>query len=159
MNRLLLTIALALGATLTAAALGDTVRPLADPDPFVRKTLRVRVTNVHLAAGTIWVGVYESADDFLDREKALLVPVRVTALGDAYVDIPNLIVGEDYALGIFHDLDDNGEFDTNWLGLPAEPWAFSGRLASRLRLPRFEEVSFVFKGEKTVPPLRLRTWL
>lgn len=159
MNRLLLTLVFVLGATFAAAAAGDTVRPPTDPDPPVRKTMRMRVTNVHLASGTIWVGVYNSADDFLDREKALLIPVRVTALGDAYVDIPGLIVGEDYALGIFHDLDDNGEFDTNWLGLPAEPWAFSGRLASRLRLPRFEEVSFVFKGEKTMPSLRLRTWL
>lgn len=158
MNRLCLTITFALCASLAIASAGDPVRPTVDPDPVVRKTMRMQVTNVRLAGGTIWVGVYKSAEDFLDREKALLVPVRITAVGDAYVDIPNLVVGEDYALAIFHDLNDDGEFDTNWLGLPAEPWAFSGRLASRLRLPRFEEVSFLFEGEITVPSLRLRTW-
>ncbi len=114
--------------------------------------------NVRKPYGTIWIGVYQSADDFLDREKARLVAVKVDEAGRAVIEIPDLLPGEDYALGIFHDINDNGEFDTNWLGLPAEPWAFSGELKSRLRLPRFEEVSFIFKLQAPRQVLRLRTW-
>ncbi|MEM9929695.1 MAG: DUF2141 domain-containing protein, partial [Bacteroidota bacterium] len=74
------------------------------------------------------------------------------------IEVPELLPGEDYALGIFHDVNDNGEFDTNWLGLPAEPWAFSGKLRSKLRLPRFHEVRFVFDAQAPMPTYRLRKW-
>ncbi len=110
--------------------------------PLMTRTVRVKVDNVTSAQGTIWVGVYESPDDFLDRDKARLVAVRVNTTGSAMIDISGMVVGKEYALGIFHDLNDNGELDTNWLGLPAEPWGFSGRLRSLFRLPRFQEVAF-----------------
>lgn len=120
--------------------------------------LVLAVTNVRQASGTIWVGVYESDADFLSREKARLVACRVDATGMITMDINGLTEGETYALAIFHDLNDNGELDTNWLGLPAEPWAFSGHLRSRLRLPRFGEVSFVYQRENGQQLLRLRKW-
>lgn len=124
----------------------------------LKGSLYFSVDNVREAGGTIWVGVYESPDDFLDREKARLVAVRVTHAGRAMIEIPDMVFGKEYALGIFHDENDNGEFDTNFIGLPAEPWAFSGKLKSRLRLPRFEEVSFTFKQSAPLQVLRLRTW-
>lgn len=129
--------------------------PVTDPPPD--GTLRIAVTNIRQAGGTLWVGVYTGEDDFLDRHKARLVPIRVTTTGRQYIEIDSLVAGEDYALGLFHDVNDNGEFDTNWLGLPAEPWAFSGRLRSRLRVPRYEEVSFVY-GRDSVADLPLRVW-
>lgn len=130
----------------------------APPAEPVTGTMRVYVDNVREATGRIWVGVYTSEEDFLDREKARLVYVHVTDQGPARVDIPELVVGRDYALAIFHDVNDNGEFDLNWLGLPAEPWAFSGMPRTRLRLPRFEEVSFSFRGGNGSKVYRLRKW-
>lgn len=124
----------------------------------VRKTMRVYVDNVKQAKGTIWVGVYESEEDFLDREKARLVYLKITQKGRAYLEIPDMVVGKDYALGLFHDENDNGEFDLNWLGLPAEPWAFSGKPKTRLRLPYFREVSFRFDQAKEEQVVRLRKW-
>lgn len=124
----------------------------------IKKTLVVTVDNVRAAQGTIWVGIYESSEDFLDREKARLVAVKVNMEGRTLVELPDMVLGQKYALGLFHDVNDNGEFDTNWLGLPAEPWAFSGRLHSKLRLPRFEEVSFRLGQDSFNPVLRLRKW-
>jgi len=122
------------------------------------RTLQVAVDNVRSAQGTIWVGIYQSEEDFLDREKARLVAVKVSEEGRAYVALPDMEVGKQYALGLFHDVNDNGEFDTNWLGLPAEPWAFSGEPKTRLRLPRFDEVSFRLTDSTTWSVLRLRKW-
>jgi uncharacterized protein (DUF2141 family) len=124
----------------------------------MKGSLYFSVDNVREAEGTIWVGIYESADDFLDREKARLVAVKVTSMGQAIIEVPNMVFGKRYALAIFHDKNDNGEFDTNFFGLPSEPWAFSGRLKSRLRLPKFDEVSFTFRHQAPIQMLRLRTW-
>lgn len=121
-------------------------------------SLYVSIDNVKLPAGTIWVGIYESEEDFLDREKARLVAAKVSTTGLAIIEIPDLVYGKTYALGIFHDENDNGEFDTNFLGLPAEPWAFSGTLKSRFRLPSFDEVSFTFDRTTPRQVLRLRKW-
>lgn len=134
---------------------GPTDPPEAEP---IGKTMRVYVDNVRSAVGTIWVGVYESEDDFLDREKARLVYLKITEKGRAYLEIPDMIVGKNYALGLFHDENDNGEFDLNWLGLPAEPWAFSGAPKTRLRLPYFNEVSFQFDQRREEQVVRLRKW-
>ena len=121
-------------------------------------TLRFSVENVKHAKGTIWVGVYTSEDDFLDREKARLVAVKVSDSGVCDISIPEMVVGKEYALGLFHDENDNGEFDTNFFGLPSEPWAFSGTLKSRFRVPRFNAVSFRFETSAPAQILRLRTW-
>jgi len=126
-------------------------------DPVVG-TMRVYVDNVREAQGTVWIGVYTSSDDFLDRQKARLVSVKISSTGKAYVDIPGMVVGQEYALGLFHDVNDNGEFDLNWLGLPTEPWAFSGQPKTRLRLPYFHEVSFDFSLMEAGKTVRLRKW-
>ena len=141
---------------LFAAVLSVRAEP-APPDT-VPGTLRFSVDNIKYAGGTIWVGIYTSEDDFLDRDKARLVAVKIDATGKRYIEIDGMEIGREYALGLFHDIDDNGEFDTNFLGLPSEPWAFSGELKSRFRLPRFKEVSFLFREGAPEQALRLRTW-
>lgn len=144
-------------AILISGTAGAGPGSIEEPEP-IKRTLRVYVDNVKKAKGTIWIGIYESEDDFLDREKARLVYLKITEKGRAYLDIPDLTVGKEYALGIFHDENDNGEFDLNWLGLPAEPWAFSGLPKTRLRLPYFTEVSFRFNAGQEQQRVRLRKW-
>ena len=145
---------LILALILTALTLPATDTP---PDS-VTGTLRFSVDNIKYAGGTIWVGIYTSEEDFLDREKARLVAIKISTTGERYIEIPEMVVGQEYALGLFHDKNDNGDFDTNFLGLPSEPWAFSGTLKSRFRLPRFKEVSFYFEENAPEQMLRLRTW-
>lgn len=120
--------------------------------------LQLTVTNIKAETGRIWVGVYLSEDDFLDREKARLVEAKVDSIGNITIPITALDYGTEYALAIFHDEDDNGELDRNFLGLPTEPWAFSGEPKTRLRLPRFEEVKFCFKQGQEAQVVRLRKW-
>ena len=134
-------------ATITAA-------PITDPP--ITKTLQLAVTNVEVDAGMIWVGIYTGEEDFLNKEKARLVGVRVTTTGVAHIDLPDMEIGREYALALFHDIDNDGEMNRNWIGLPSEPWAFSGEPKTRLRLPRFSEVSFTMCAQMMGTTLRLR---
>lgn len=150
MNRSLAILLLLVFGTMLSMAPAERVTPT--------RTLILSVDNVRDAAGTIWVGIYTSEEDFLDREKARLVAVKINASGRAYVELPDMMIGKEYALGLFHDVNDNGEFDLNWLGLPAEPWAFSGTPRTRLRLPYFKEVSFLLDETASGKMVRLRKW-
>lgn len=125
-----------------------------EPGETVAATLTV--DNVATNTGTLWVGIYESPQDFLDREHGRLVSHHVTGTGRQHIYVDGLVVGKTYAVAVFHDENDNGELDTNLLGLPAEPWAFSRSLQSWLRKPRFEEMSFVFEPAGGLPILSLR---
>lgn len=141
---------LILGAMLSLATARDTMPKTA--------SLELTVTNIRHSGGRVWVGIYLSEADFLDREKGRLVEAQVKKDGSLIIPISGLDYGTEYALAIFHDEDDDGELNTNWLGFPSEPWAFSGEPKTRLRLPRFEEVKFCFKQGKEMQTLRLRKW-
>jgi uncharacterized protein (DUF2141 family) len=120
--------------------------------------LEIEIDNIDQAKGTIWIGVYRSEADFLDRAhgRLLAVPVRGTRSLRAQID--ELRTDRYYAIALFHDRNNNGELDRNFLGLPAEPFAFSGELRSRWRLPRFAEVAFRFQPERTPMRFYLRNW-
>lgn len=142
-----------------ASSLLATVMLFASPDTMpVTGALQLTVTNLKVKTGRVWIGIYTNETDFLDREKARLVEIKVNKKGAVKIAIDSLNYGSEYALAIFHDEDDNGEMNLNWLGLPSEPWAFSGEPKTRLRLPKFEEVKFCFKPSKEAQTVRLRNW-
>lgn len=137
-------------ATLMLFALPDTMRESG--------ALQLTVTNIKAETGRVWVGIYMNEEEFLDREKARLVEMKVDQKGQLIIPIDSLDYGSEYALAIFHDEDDDGEMNLNWFGLPSEPWAFSGEPKTRLRLPKFDEVKFCFKPGKEDHLVRLRKW-
>lgn len=54
-----------------------------------------------------------------------------------------------YAVKVFHDENNNGELDTNFIGIPKEAVGFSNN-PSLMGMPSFEKVSFLVDGEKTM---------
>ncbi len=54
-----------------------------------------------------------------------------------------------YAIKVFHDENNNGELDTNFIGIPKEGVGFSNN-PSLTGMPSFQKVSFQLNGEKTV---------
>ena len=63
--------------------------------------------------------------------------------GAATMAWPALPYGR-YAVVVFHDENDNGTLDHNWLHLPAEPLGFSGgfELSIHSGMPSFEKLQF-----------------
>ena len=119
--------------------------------------MELAVNHLEYDYGTLWIGVYESEDTFLDRSKADLHAIKVRDLKSKKIYLNNLAYG-DYAVAVFHDLNDNGEMDFNWMGVPQEPFAFSRPVASKWRLPKFSEVKVgVYQSHKTIST-PLKSW-
>lgn len=119
--------------------------------------LRLEVKNVQEARGWIWVGVYDSEDNFLIKEKSIVEGVQVRGIGAIQIPISGVRYGE-CAVAAFHDINGNGELDRNWLGIPTEPYAFSRKPPSKWRLPRFWEVAFKFAPGQDNLSVVLDTW-
>lgn len=119
--------------------------------------LRLEISNIQTAGGTIWVGVYDDEKHYFDQQKALIKAVPVSATGRVELEIGALRYGT-YAIALFHDVNNNGTLDRNALGVPTEPYAFSQLPRSRWRLPRFDEVQFRFLHNDQVLHTELKRW-
>jgi uncharacterized protein (DUF2141 family) len=54
--------------------------------------------------------------------------------------------GATYAIALSHDENDNGRFDTNFLGMPTEGYGFSNDARPTLSAPSFDRCRFVYRG-------------
>ncbi len=52
----------------------------------------------------------------------------------------------EYAVAVFHDINDNKKLDTNLFGAPKEPVGFSNNFKPAFSPPKFNDCRFVFKA-------------
>lgn len=69
------------------------------------------------------------------------VPVKNLKAEAVFSGIP---YGE-YAIRVFHDVNGNKKLDTNFLGIPKEPYGFSNNAKSRFGPPDYDKSKFTFK--------------
>lgn len=131
--------------------------PSVPVNPPEEGVLYVEIKNIQHARGTIWIGVYNSEENFLIKEKAVLKEYQVQQTGTVRVPVEHVRFGP-CAVAIMHDVNGNGDMDRNWLGIPIEPYAFSKKPASKWRLPRFREVVFDFEPEHDQLKVTLDRW-
>jgi uncharacterized protein (DUF2141 family) len=113
--------------------------------------LEIKITNIEKGSGTIYIGVLDSAENWLKSDvesKAFRdVTQAVTSTDDLLVSVEGLPPGT-YAISLFHDLDADAELDTNFIGYPKEPFGFSAPMG-KFGPPKFEEAVVEFSGEDT----------
>ena len=54
-----------------------------------------------------------------------------------------------YAIICFHDENDNGELDTNWLGVPTEKFGFSNNKMGMFGPPKYKDCLISLDKEQT----------
>jgi len=120
-------------------------------------SMELAINDIEHNYGTLWIGLYASEEAFLDKDQAHLEAIKVSDFKDKRIYLNDLDYG-DYAVALFHDLNNNGELDVNWLGVQEEPFAFSRPVPSKWRLPKFSEVKVgLYQSHKTVST-NLKTW-
>lgn len=106
-----------------------------------QNSLEINVTGLKILKGSVYIGLYDKAEGFTDLEavyKFVIVPVKNNK---AYAKIENLPNGT-YALGVFHDLNNNGVLDKNFVGYPIEIYGFSNNKRAIFSAPSFASCSF-----------------
>jgi len=120
-------------SALFALALGATQAEAAE--------VTVVVDQVHSADGKVYVTLWGSKETWLDDQKSLQnigEPARIGAITFVLHDV----APGRYAIATFHDENDNGEMDFNFIGYPTEGYAFSRDIRPFLSAPSFESCAF-----------------
>lgn len=99
-------------------------------------TLDISITKFN--KGSILIALYESEESYMKESyKSADVLVKNNKAKFIFHSIKKGV----YAFSLFHDLNDNKKLDTNFLGIPKEPYGFSNNKKGRFGPPKFNEAS------------------
>ena len=112
--------------------------------------LTVDVVGVASAEGSVGCALFSRsvAGQFPLAQEAAIRTRHPAKPGTLQCVFRDLSAGE-YAVSAAHDLNDNGQTDRNFVGLPTEPWAVSNNVRPTLRAPRFAEAAFTLATTDT----------
>jgi uncharacterized protein (DUF2141 family) len=98
----------------------------------------VTVTGINDTKGTIRVGLFSSEEEFL--ENAVYGEV-VKATGSKVTVVFNSLPPGQYGISVIHDENENGELDSNFMGIPKEGFGFGNNAMGMFGPPSFKEAS------------------
>jgi len=142
MHRRVLLAALALAALVIA-------------EPAFAARIIVTVSGLRSAAGGLYVGLYATPSKFLNGTQVDAMKKVRAGSGPITVVFDNLAPGT-YAIGAYHDENNNDHFDTDFIGLPQEGYALSNGVRAVMAKPTFQQAAFTVGTADTPIALHVR---
>jgi uncharacterized protein (DUF2141 family) len=103
-------------------------------------TLTITLKGLRNSKGKILVWLYSGEKGFPDKPKEAF---RTMAVGLKEGSVPQVqfsgLTTGSYAVSAVHDENDNGEMDTNWIGIPREGLAVSRDAKGSMGPPKFKD--------------------
>ena len=111
--------------------------------------LLVIVSGLRSQEGNVHIALYDDPDRFLDSDGMILkveVPIVNGMARHKFIDLEH----RRYAVAVYHDENDNDEFDQGFLGIPLEDYAFSNNAPVFLGPPSFADAAFAVPETREV---------
>lgn len=126
--------------------------------PIDSSTLNLSIQNIEKATGNIMVAVFEGEDNFLKDDKAVASKIAlVEKMGTLKISFPNLPHGE-YSVAVYHDVNGNQKLDTNFFGVPTEPYGFSNNARSKWGAPKYNVARFQLNQLEQNMVINVKKW-
>lgn len=110
---------------------------LAGFESYSQNKLTVTISNIPNNKGELYIGLFNDADNFPNKDNTYKYVIVQAMKGSVSVsfDVPY----GNYAVSVFHDANENGILDTNFLGAPTEYYGFSNNARSTFSAPSFKD--------------------
>ena len=118
------------------------------------ETLTVKIQDVRNGSGKLTLALYGSQETFEEFSDDVVSRSLEAKQGTVTVTFHDLPPG-DYAIAAFHDENGNGDFDTNFLGVPEEGYGFSNDPTVLLGPPSFDDAAVELSSTKGVTKVSL----
>jgi uncharacterized protein (DUF2141 family) len=115
--------------------------------------LTVLVENVKSGEGTVRAGLFNKVGAF---PKTPLIRQSAEAKTDAVSIVFKDLEPGSYAISAFHDVNDNQKLDTNFVGMPIEPYGFSRDAHGLFGPPAFDDARLAVDGKDKLVSIHLK---
>lgn len=115
--------------------------------------LEVIVTGIKETKGAVKVGLFDNDKDFL--KKAVYGKTVKVSGNSATVVFENLPVG-DYAVSVIHDENENGDLDSNFMGVPTEGFGFGNNAMGMFGPPSYDKAKISWNGKGNGVEVKLK---
>ena len=110
-------------------------------------TIEVTVEAVANNDGKIFLALYNSETNFLEKSyKGTKSEIINNSCTITFEDIPSGV----YAISVFHDENNNGKMDTNFMGIPKEDYGCSNDANGFMGPPKWKDAKFELKENKSI---------
>lgn len=118
--------------------------------------LTLEISPFGTTVGRIFISIFNSPGTFLspDKFRYLELTVSESIVNGKISTTFELPVGE-YAVAVYHDNNDNGKMDTNFIGIPNEPSGMSNGHVPKFGPPRYDASKFQLPADGLVEVINL----
>jgi uncharacterized protein (DUF2141 family) len=109
--------------------------------------IRVEFSGIEQIKGKMMIALYNNSKGFPGTDALAYQTKSFTIINNNPIIEFNSIPYGNYAIAYYQDLNSNGKLDTNWLGIPTEPYGFSNNATGTLGPPDFKAAAFEVKTE------------
>lgn len=148
LNTLILATLLATGTASFANAADAPVAPT-----HGAAEITIDITGVKDTQGTIMAALFDSETGYKTNKGVRASSTNVTAdtVSFSFAHLPE---GE-YAIKLFHDVNGDGEMNSNLFGMPTEPYAFSNNAVGNMGPAKWVNAKFTVTGTAAAQTIRL----
>jgi uncharacterized protein (DUF2141 family) len=108
--------------------------------------LIVTIEGTRNADGYLYVALFSKPDGFPDGDYSAR-HTKLKAAAEALTVVFDDLAPGTYAVGAYHDENDNGKLDTDFIGYPKEGYALSNGIRAVISRPRFIDAAFAVGSE------------
>ena len=109
--------------------------------------LTVTVLGIKNNTGMLTVELYNAKGKFLKTPyKTVSSPIKSNAATITFIGIPNT----EYTVMTYHDENNNGKLDKNFIGMPKEPVACSNNAKGFMGPPKYEDAKFTITADSKI---------
>jgi uncharacterized protein (DUF2141 family) len=109
--------------------------------------IAVKVNGLSSNEGKVFLAIYDTEEDFLENTyRGTTSSIANQTCEVVFENIPKGI----YAISIFHDENDNGKMDTNFMGIPKEDYGCSNNASGFMGPPKWKDAKFELTNDTTI---------
>ena len=121
------------------------ILPIVWTMPVAANSLTITIENIEQNQGRIMLQILSGAAEFEGRAEPVAKMILRARTGRMRISTSNLPEGH-YAVRVMHDINNNDELDSNIVGLPIEPYAFSNNAVGNFGPPQWKDAKFWLSG-------------
>lgn len=116
------------------------------------QNITVNISNIDTYKGTLVIGLYDNESQFL--KKTVKGKLKKVTKNTATVVFQDVKPG-DYAVSLFHDVNDNKKLDTYVFGIPKEDYGTSNNAKGFMGPPKWEDAVFTVDSKNVTQNISL----